>query len=180
MARIILFCNGVRINSIADLYDNFNFEDLKISLTSGKLQYWLTTNGFSVECEAVEKIDCNAFDADIQIMRALKYPDEKQNAYLEEKRLQAEKAEAEKKALEEAKRLQAEKAEAEKKALEEAKRLQAEKKALEEAEKKALDRNAQGKVIGGAIGGAIGVAIGSFFDLSKKLTECNQEQQETK
>ena len=123
MARQNIFiCGGERINSIGDLYDNFNFEELKRCIAVGKLQFWLRANGHDAEAAAVEKLDLAAPDADLLLLAAINAPEEKRAAYLAQKRELEEaaaRAAAEKVAAE---RAAAEKAEAEANAVKSAER----------------------------------------------------------
>lgn len=87
MARQNVFiCGGARINAIGDLYDSFNFEELKRCIAVGKLQFWLRANGHDAAAAAVEKLDLAAADADLQLLAALNAPEEKRAAYLAQKR----------------------------------------------------------------------------------------------
>ena len=114
MARQNIFiCDGKRINSIGDLYDSFNFEELKRCIAVGKLQFWLRANGHDVEAVAVEKLDLAAADADLQLLVALNAPEDKRNAFLARKREEEAALLAAKQAEEEAARLAAKQAEEE-------------------------------------------------------------------
>ena len=103
MARAILKLRGVRINTRDELYANYDFEELKPRL--GLLSRWLCDHGCETEAQDVCALDPSVPDADLQLLAALRAPEDKLQALKSSKEAAAKKAKRQR----EAKKRQAEK-----------------------------------------------------------------------
>ena len=65
MARFALFTNGVKVETLDDLKENFNIKDMLENFRNGSLERWLAENRFSGEVEQVSQIKKDSSDQSV-------------------------------------------------------------------------------------------------------------------
>ena len=65
MARFALLTNGVKVETLDDLKENFNIKDMLENFRNGRLERWLAENRFSGEVEQVSQIKKDSSDQSV-------------------------------------------------------------------------------------------------------------------